>query len=528
MNHFRRPAIPGCALLLGVLAFLGALALPAKGATPTTCTALKDFKAPGFDVVIDKAELVAASTGSAPAAGGPPGPPRPALPAHCRIDGTIDKRTGRNNRPYAIGFAVTMPTAWNGRFLFKGGGGLNGAVNPPYGAQYAGDVPALAQGYAVVSTDSGHQGSNFDASFFEDQEAALNFLYQAIDKVTTVGKQIVSAHYGRQAEYSYFVGCSTGGREAMISSQRFPRHFDGIVAGAPAMRTGYSNLGLRVATEALNAIAPKDAQGNPQTDQALSDLDRKLVVDSFLAACDALDGAQDGLVFATRSCRFDPQALACSGAKTASCLTQAQVNAVKVVMGEKKASDGRQIYPGYLYDTGIITRRGLAGVLVGTPIPEGAIEGPFNVDVAAARANDARAWVGDANGWTNLSSFVGRGGKLLFFHGVSDPWFSALDTVQYYEKLAADNAPVPTEDWSRLFLVPGMGHCNGGEQTLDRFNMLEAIANWVEKKQAPERIIATGTAMPGESRPLCPYPAHAQYSGTGDRRNAASYSCRLD
>jgi hypothetical protein len=528
MNHFRRPAIPGCALLLGVLAFLGALALPAKGATPTTCTALKDFKAPGFDVVIDKAELVAASTGSAPAAGGPPGPPRPALPAHCRIDGTIDKRTGRNNRPYAIGFAVTMPTAWNGRFLFQGGGGLNGAVNPPYGAQYAGDVPALAQGYAVVSTDSGHQGSNFDASFFEDQEAALNFLYQAIDKVTTVGKQIVSAHYGRQAEYSYFVGCSTGGREAMISSQRFPRHFDGIVAGAPAMRTGYSNLGLRVATEALNAIAPKDAQGNPQTDQALSDLDRKLVVDSFLAACDALDGAQDGLVFATRSCRFDPQALACSGAKTASCLTQAQVNAVKVVMGEKKASDGRQIYPGYLYDTGIITRRGLAGVLVGTPIPEGAIEGPFNVDVAAARANDARAWVGDANGWTNLSSFVGRGGKLLFFHGVSDPWFSALDTVQYYEKLAADNAPVPTEDWSRLFLVPGMGHCNGGEQTLDRFNMLEAIANWVEKKQAPERIIATGTAMPGESRPLCPYPAHAQYSGTGDRRNAASYSCRKD
>jgi hypothetical protein len=165
---------------------------------------------------------------------------------------------------------------------------------------------------------------------------------------------------------------------------------------------------------------------------------------------------------------------------------------------------------------------------VGTPIPEGAIEGPFNVDVAAARANDARAWVGDANGWTNLSSFVGRGGKLLFFHGVSDPWFSALDTVQYYEKLAADNAPVPTEDWSRLFLVPGMGHCNGGEQTLDRFNMLEAIANWVEKKQAPERIIATGTAMPGESRPLCPYPAHARYSGTGDRRNAASYSCRKD
>lgn len=520
MNHYRSPVIFGCALLLG------ALALPASGATPTACAALKDFKAPGYDVVIDKAEVVAASAGGAPAAGGPPGPPRPALPAHCRIDGTIDRRTGRNNKPYAIGFAVAMPVAWNGRFLFQGGGGLNGAVNPPTGAQYAGDVPALAQGYAVVSTDSGHQGSNFDASFFEDQEAALNFLYQAIDKVTAVGKQIVSTHYGRPAQYSYFVGCSTGGREAMISSQRFPRHFDGIVAGAPAMRTGYSNLGLRIATDALNAVAPKDGEGRPQTNQALSDADRKLVVDRFLETCDALDGTRDGLVFATRSCRFDPQTLACTGAKTASCLTQAQVNAVKVVMGEKKASDGRQIYPGYFYDTGIITRRGLAGVLVGTPIPEGAIDGPLDVDAAAARASDARAWVGDANGWTNLSSFQGRGGKLLFFHGVSDPWFSAQDTVQYYERLAADNAPAVLQDWSRLFLVPGMGHCSGGEQTLDRFNMLEAIANWVEKKQAPERIIATGAGMPGESRPLCPYPSFAQHNGGADRRSAASYSCR--
>lgn len=520
MNHFRRPAILGCALLLG------ALALPAMGAAPTACAALKNFKAPGFDVVIDKAEVVAASAGGAPAADGPPGPPRPALPAHCRIDGTIDKRIGRNNKPYAIGFAVAMPRAWNGRFLFQGGGGLNGAVNPPTGAQYAGDVPALAQGYAVVSTDSGHQGSNFDSSFFEDQEAALNFLYQAIDKVTAVGKQIVTAHYGRAAQYAYFVGCSTGGREAMMASQRLPRHFNGIVAGAPAMRTGYSNLGLRIATEALNAVAPRDADGSPQTSQALSESDRKLVIDRFLAVCDALDGAQDGLVFATRSCRFDPQGLACTGAKTASCLTQAQVNAVKIVMGEKKASDGRQIYPGYLYDTGITTTRGLAGVLVGTPIPEGAIEGSLNVDAATARASDARAWVGDANGWTNLSSFQGRGGKLLFFHGVSDPWFSALDTIQYYERLAADNAPAPLADWSRLFLVPGMGHCNGGEQTLDRFNMLEAIAAWVEKNQAPAQIIAAGSSMPGESRPLCPYPAHAQYNGTGDRRSAASYSCR--
>src|SRR5690606_3053170 len=197
--------------------------------------------------------------------------------------------------------------------------------------------------------------------------------------------------------------------------------------------------------------------------------------------------------------------------------------AVKTIMGEKKASDGRQIYPGYLYDTGIATTRGLAGVLVGTPIPEGPGAGPLDVDAAAARANDARAAVGDTNGWTNLSTFRGRGGKLLFFHGVSDPWFSSVDTIEYYERLATDNAPDQIEDWSRLFLVPGMGHCSGGERTLDRFNMLEAIANWVEKAQPPEQIIATGASMPGESRPLCPYPAHPHYNGTGDSRNAASY-----
>jgi feruloyl esterase len=312
----------------------------------------------------------------------------------------------------------------------------------------------------------------------------------------------------------------------MMMSQRYPGHFDGIVAGAPAMRTNFSNLGLRIATEALNAVAPKDARGLPQTRQALSDADRRLVVDRFLESCDALDGAKDGLVFATQACRFDPQVLQCRAGKNASCLTAAQVQAVKAVMGEKKASDGRQVYPGYLFDTGIIATSGLAGVLVGTPIPEGvAPAARLDIDAAAARAADARAAVGDTNAWTNLSTFQGRGGKLLFFHGVSDPWFSALDTVQYYQQMARDTGPVPVEEWSRLFLVPGMGHCNGGERTLDRFNMLEAIARWVEQGAAPDRIVATGASMPGESRPLCPFPAYPYLEG-GDPKSAASYSCR--
>ncbi len=160
-------------------------------------------------------------------------------------------------------------------------------------------------------------------------------------------------------------------------------------------------------------------------------------------------------------------------------------------------------------------------------IPEGPASGAsMNVDVEAARAYDARSMVGDTNAWTNLSSFQGHGGKLVFFHGVSDPWFSAKETVQYYEQLGRDNGPTPVTDWARLFLVPGMGHCGGGERTLDRFNMVDAIVNWVEKGRAPDQVVATGASMPGESRPMCPYPAHPHYNGSGDAKSAASYSCR--
>jgi hypothetical protein len=517
MNHERSIRILSLALLLG------GMTLPALAATP--CAALATFTMAGHDVRIDKAQVVLAGPAAAPPNASPG--PREALPQHCRVDGMLDPRTGRNGKPYGIGFAVAMPLNWNGRFFFQGGGGLNGAVNAPLGAQYSGDSSALSQGFAVVSTDSGHQAAVFDATFLEDQEAALNFFYQAVAQVTVVAKQIVALHYGSPAHHAYFVGCSTGGREAMMMSQRFPRYFDGIVAGAPAARTNYSNLALRWAATALNEVAPKDAQGRPQTSQALSEQDRKLVTDGLLTACDSYDGMKDGLVFAPQSCRFDPQVLACQGVKNASCLTAAQVAAVKKVMAGPHTSDGRQVYPGYYYDTGITNTRGLAGVLVGPTIPEGPAAGAsMNVDTEAASAHDGRSMASDTNAWTNLSSFQGRGGKLLFFHGVSDPWFSAKETVRYYEQLALDNGPTPIQDWSRLFLVPGMAHCSGGDRTLDRFNMVEAIVNWVEKGRAPERVTATGASMPGESRPLCPYPAHPHFTGSGDARSAASYSCR--
>jgi feruloyl esterase len=483
------------------------------------CPALTKFTLGEHRVVIHTAQEVAASA---------PGV-TPVVPAHCRVDGAIDERTGRDGKPYAIGFAVALPAKWNGRFLFQGGGGLNGSVQPPLGAGYAGENSALMRGFAVASTDSGHKGQAFDGSFFADQKAALNFLHQAVAEVTVVAKAIVAKHYGRPQEHAYFVGCSTGGREAMMMSQRFPEYYDGIVAVAPAARTSFSNLGLKHAAAALNAIAPLDAQGNPQTRAALSDADRQLVIDGVLASCDeALDGNKDGLLFAPHKCSFDPATLACPGEKKEGCLSPAQVKAIRTVMQGPRTSTGRQVYPGYYYDTGIANTQGLAGVLAGPFIPEG--RGPvgttFDVDAAAAEAMDARAMLGDSSAWTNLSTFRGHGGKLIFAHGVSDPWFSAQETVRYYEQLGRDNTEVPLTEWSRLFLVPGMGHCGGGSRTLDQFDLLTALIDWVEAGRAPDRVIATGHSLPGESRPLCPFPAHAHYGGTGDRRDAANYTCR--
>jgi pimeloyl-ACP methyl ester carboxylesterase len=472
------------------------------------CAALTKFSLPGHRVLIRQAQDVAA-------------------PAHCRVDGVINERTGRDGKPYGIGFAVALPANWNGRFLFQGGGGLNGSVQPPVGGAYAGENSALQRGFAVASTDSGHQATGFDGTFFRDQQATLDFLYQAVGEVTVVAKAVIERHYGKPQAHAYFVGCSTGGREAMLMSQRFPDYFDGIVAAAPAARTSFSNLGLRYATTQLNAIAPRDAQDAPRTRDAFSDPDRKLLLDGMLESCDALDGNKDGLIFAPQDCRFDPGTLACKGDKKDGCLSSGQVNAIRAIMQGPRTTAGRQVYPGYYYDTGIANTQGLPGVLAGPVIPEGRPVGrTFDVDAAAAEAMDARAMAGDSSAWTNLSTFRGHGGKLIFTHGVSDPWFSAQESVRYYEQLGRDNDDMPLPEWSRLFLVPGMGHCGGGTRTLDQFDLLTAVVDWVESGRAPERVIATGKTAPGESRPLCPFPAHAHYDGKGDARDASNYTCR--
>jgi feruloyl esterase len=467
-----------------------------------SCGQLTKFKLPGTELAIAKAESV---------------PSAASLPAYCRVDGTIDPRTGVAGKPYGIGFAIALPENWNGGFLFQGGGGLNGSVARPLGSQAAGGTPALARGFAVVTTDSGHKGAVFDGSFMQDQQAGLDFAYAAIGRVTQVARLIVAEYYGRAARHSYFDGCSTGGREAMLVTQRYPTYFDGVIAGDPAMRTGYSNLADAWVTVALNRIAPKDDAGKPVANRVFSDSDKKLILNSVLEQCDAADGLKDGMIFNARACHFDPAVLTCKGAKAEGCLTSAQVGAIRTGFAGPKSSRGVPVYPGFPFDTGIAASGPgvIPGLLNPGPSPVGGPNLSLELDVdeaAAAIAANSRTALTDTVS-TDLTTFSGHGGKLIFYHGLSDPWFSPLDTLAYYERLWE------VSQWSRLFLVPGMGHCQGGSATLDRFDALTAVVDWVEKGIAPDSIVATGKSF-------CAWPKHAHYKGQGDSEDAKNFECR--
>jgi hypothetical protein len=492
---------------------------------PDRCAELSALKL--SELEITKTEMAPAGT-TVP----PPYPSAPAigpLPAHCRVDGVLARRKGVDGQEFGIGFAVALPQpdAWNGDFMMQGGGG-NGIVAYPTGANYAGDKPALARGFAVASTDTGHKAKTgpFDFSFMRDQQAYLDFAFLANARVAAVAKHIIAHYYAKPASYSYFVGCSTGGREGMILSQRYPAVFNGIVSGDPAMRTGLSNLAIAQWTPvAYNQAAPKDDSGKPQIDKFLTDDDRKLFMDALMKRCDAKDGVADGMISDPLGCDFDPDVIACKAGQKDNCIAPEKASAIKKAFAGPKNAYGAQVYPGFLYDAGITMMGPVSGLLA---LGKNGLFGPYttatelDVDKAALHASDPL--VEPAS--TNLSTFSLSGGKLLFFHGDSDPWFSPLDTLGYYKSLAETNGGAEkVAEWSRIFLVPGMAHCGGGPG-LDRFDMLTAIVNWVEKGTAPDAVLATGHAFPGRSRPLCAYPKHAQYTGTGDSQDARNFQCQ--
>jgi len=474
-------------------------------------------------------------------------PPYGPQPAHCLVRGEVHRHKGADGVEYGDRFELRMPDAWKGRFLFLGGGGLDGMLAPAVG-QRMGAPPsegALSRGYAVVSTDGGHEGRTpIDASFGSDPGARADYEYASTDRVAVAARQIVAQYYGRDPRYSYMVGCSNGGREAMIAEQRYPSLFDGIVAGDPAFDLTRAAVQEAWTLREFGAIAPKGANGMPLFGEALSDADMTLVSKAILQACDARDGLKDGLIEDTGGCRFDPAVLTCHGAKDATCLTAGQVHALQEAFAGPHDAAGRALYSDFPWDAGIAApgwRAWILGTAKMPPInfliypefvnhvalPPGAAPLTnalaFNFDVDPERIAQSADKI-DATS-TDVQGFRAHHGKIIFYNGMSDPIFSADDLIDYYRRLARENGGLQdTLSFARLFLIPGMNHCGGGP-ALDDFDPLTAITAWVEQGTPPASMTATGRSFPGRSRPLCPYPETAHYKGSGSIEAAANFTC---
>ena len=501
------------------------------------CQALAALARP--NLVIDNVELVAA--GPAP---GPPGAPERMLPAHCKVRATINPRTGVGGREYGIGYELRLPLEWSGRFMFQGGGGLDGVIGAAVGTvANSAQPPALTRGFAVVSTDNGHSGSPIDSSFGFDQQARVDYAYNGIAEVTREAKAMVQTFYGQAADYSYFIGCSNGGRQALMASQRLPLEFDGVVAGDPAMSFSRLGLGQVWNMQQLARIAPRDEAGRPIYAQAFSEGDLQLVRGAVLDQCDALDGLADGMINDWQGCGFTPRSLTCSADSGEHCLSAEKVEVLETLMQGPRSSSGEHLYGPFTWDTGIASAA-WRGIRMGSsatgeansgdatlglgmftllqltpPDPDWDPLAPYDMDELVRRIR-YQGGIGDADS-PFLSTFA-LDSKMIVYNGMSDQGMSTPHLVRWYEDMVAATGE-PGREAVRFFGVPGMTHCGGGEAT-DQFEMLDAIVDWVEHDRAPDRIVATGSSFPGLSRPLCPYPQVARYTG-GDPASADSFTC---
>jgi Tannase and feruloyl esterase len=496
------------------------------------CTALQRVAMPASAI---QSTLVVEASGAR--AGVPP------LPAHCLITVEVAARTGAHGVRYATNFELRLPQAWNGRFQFMGGGGTDGSVRPAFGANHNGSRPALADGYAVVSSDFGHKATDpRDASFGLDPQARIDWGYNALDQVTQRAKTLIRAYYGRDAQYSYYVGCSGGGRQALMASQRFAREFDGIVAGAPILEQHVAQTGSMQILQEFTAIAPAGADGKPVLSHAFSDADLKLLQRDLLARCDALDGVADGIVQNTAACSYSPAALQCSGPKNDNCLSVPQVGALTRVLAGPRDSRGKALYEPYPIDAGVINWRGPMLGTSTTAVPNAARATntsvkyvfmtpaapefdylKFNFDTDPARLIASGEYTATTS--VDYRAFKLRRGKAIVYMGIGDGLVNANGVRRWYDKLAESNGGLAaTQEFARYFPVPGMGHCSGGP-ALDNFDPFGALVAWVEKGQEPNQMTATGNAFPGRVRPLCAYPKTARYLGRGSVDAADSFRC---
>jgi serine/threonine protein kinase len=468
------------------------------------------------------------------------------LPAFCRVEGSIEPTEDSE-----IHFAVWMPTnGWNGKFRGVGNQGFAGKI------EFGDMAAALRRGYAAGSTDTGHGGVGTDAPQWAlgHPEKVADFGYRAVHEMTVKAKAIIRSFYGQAPQWSYFEGSSDGGREALMEAQRFPDDYEGILAGAPGM--SWTNL----FTAGLYIMYPRPATYIPASKiPAISA--------AVLSACDALDGISDGIVNDPRQCHFDPSALRCQGAESDSCLTSAQVSQLQRIYAGLRNSKGQQLSPGYMpggeegedgwagYITGsapgayIFGRDFFRNMVVENPAWDFRSVSPEH----AAQMADQKTGRAINPADPDLRRFRAHGGKLIVYHGWSDPAIPALSTTNYYDNVVANMGLQETESFVRLYVAPGMHHAFLGPgpnffgqvdlaglggppgipiPTDPQHNISRALEQWVENGVAPGPIIATkyvddldpsqGVKM---TRPLCPYPQIAKYKGTGDTNDAKNFVC---
>jgi len=494
----------------GSLAALLAVAGCAAGAT---CESLSSLTLPNATITL--AQPIAAGAFTQSGGGGKGKAASFAdVPSFCRVTLTVKPSSDSD-----IKLEVWMPVSgWNHKFEANGNGGWAGSITP------ATLATGVKLGYATAMTDTGHEGGS--ASFaLGHPEKLIDFGYRSVHEMAIKGKAIVAAFYGEAPKYSYWNGCSQGGRQGLEEAQHYPDDFDGIVAGAP----GVNWSGRAMQAVWIAQVVHKDEESTIQSKF-------QAVHNAVLAACDAQDGVKDGVLEDPTSCKFDPKTIECKGADGPDCLTSAQVESVRRMYTPVTNSRTKHVeFPGFEpgSEMGWNTMAGAQPFGLGTDLFKYVVfKDPnwnyktmnWDSDVEATRKASVDM---DALN-PDLSKYLGHNGRIIQYHGWADPQIAPGSSVDYYKSVLEKmgGASKVTGNY-RLFMVPGMAHCGGGDGT-STFDMLTALEQWVESKKAPDQILASRVrnGQTDRTRPLCPYPQTAVYNGTGSTDEAASFSCK--
>ena len=492
-------------------------------------------------------------------------------PEHCLVNGYMNQRVSDvDDETYQIGFQMRLPTDWNGRFYYQANGGIDGSVQEAVGRfmfSNGDDHAALVKGFAVISSDAGHQQGT--PLFGLDPQARLDYGYNAVAELTPMAKDLIAEAYGKQPDRSYFGGCSNGGRHTMVATARYGDLYDGFLVGNPGFNLPKAAISQMYGIQQFSSlVSVGDTDVLDTLKSAITEEEYATVASALLDVCDGLNGEPvDGMVTDLYACQdafdLDSDVPTCVGdTRTGSCLTSAQKSVLTNIMTGPYNSNNEALYTSFPFDAGMsgsnwymweydmaLTRDpgAVAFIWSSPPTPyNGSTElGNYNYINGFSLNDDAPLIYATNDTYTvsgidfmtppnptDLSVVKNRGAKVMVIHGASDPVFSVNDTVDWYENLEAANGG-DASNFARLFLVPGMNHCGAGPAT-DKFDGLEALVEWVEGGVAPESMTASvrseNTELPSDwdtdrTRPLCPYPQIAKYSGTGSTESADSFYC---